>query len=120
MMDECMPPVPGGGINVTVSIDLGSLLGGCAPCPPPPKPSTSLTQMPACAKPECDPGKVRSFADGGSCFEEAKESVSERFGGKPEFKRSKHEGSSFSQEDQKEEKKKETNETKKDEKKRPW
>lgn len=117
MMQECMPPMPGGGINVTVSIDLGSLMG-CPPCPPPCPPSTSLRNMP------CDPerdleaeGYKTICFDGESSkgsFEKARDNVAGRFGGKPDDKKPDKESNSFSDESEDENKKKDTEKYKKD------
>lgn len=94
MCDEAMlpcPPMPGNGINITVSIDLGSFIG--EPCPPQSPwtpqcpPSTSLTKMPCPPKAPMDPNKTICFLDE-TCeeeqdgFKKAKKNAFSKFGGK--------------------------------------
>ena len=57
MMPECMPPCPGKGIGITISIDLGDFMNE-GPC----SPGTSLTKMPP-PMPPCDEGKTICFLD---------------------------------------------------------
>lgn len=94
MCDEpIMPcaPMPGNGMNITISIDLGSFMG--APCPPQSPmmpqcpPSTSLTKMPCPPPSPMDPGKTICFLDE-TCeeetdgFKKAKKNAFSKFGGK--------------------------------------
>lgn len=57
----CPPPMPGQGMNITISIDLGTLMNPCPPMEMPP--STSLTKMPKPVMPEADECEVISFND---------------------------------------------------------
>lgn len=94
MCDEAMmpgPPVPGNGMNITISIDLGNFMG--SPYPPQPPmmpqcpPSTSLTKMPCPPPPPMDPGKTVCFLDE-VCeekpegFKKAKKNLFSKVGGK--------------------------------------
>lgn len=60
MMPECMPPCPGKGMSITISIDLSDFLGGPADYYPT-KPSCSLPETPVGPKQPCDPEKLTYF-----------------------------------------------------------
>lgn len=86
-MMPCMP-APGNGMNITISIDLGSFMGN--PCPPASPmqpqcpPSTSLTKMPCPPPSPMDPGKTVCFLDDKEQegFKKAEKNTFSKFGGK--------------------------------------
>ena len=99
MMQECMPPCPGMGMNITISIDLGDFMS----CPPPCPPSTSLTKMPPCPQDPCEPEKLTYFNEESG----GKESEDRGFGSVKDRIASKHSGgSSFSDDGSKDDKEK--------------
>ena len=75
-MNPC-EPIPNNGINISISIDLGSFMN--PQCPP----STSLTKMPP-PPPPMDEGKTICFLDEKEeCgFDKAKKNTLSKFGGK--------------------------------------
>lgn len=85
-------PVPGNGMNITISIDLGNFMNPCMPqMQAPPPPSTSLTKMP-CPPPPMDEGKTVCFLDS-ECekgFKGAKNNLFSKLGEKDVDKSQKH------------------------------
>lgn len=68
------PPMPGGGMNITVSIDLGSMLGGRPPMPPCPPPEcedegTIYFNEGSKPKPKGGFGSIKDFICGGMPME---------------------------------------------------
>lgn len=93
-------PMPGNGMSITISIDLGDFLGG-PPCSPEPE--------------ECDDDKLTYFNEANrpkrSGFREAVGNAAEKLGHRPE-KPKPFEDKSFSDEDEEDKKKKEDKEEK--------
>lgn len=77
-------PIPGNGINISISIDLGSFMNPCKPMDMDYKPSTSLVNMPVDPKPPVEEGKTICFLDKKESkgFDEAKKNAFSKFGGK--------------------------------------
>lgn len=91
LMNPC-PPMPGNGMNITISIDLGNFMnpmmpGPCDSVPP----STPLTKTPPPIKPCPEEDKTICFLDKqeGGKFDKAKDSVKSKFGEKHQKEESK-------------------------------